>query len=165
MGPEILMTAMGICVSIFFFLFFAIIVLWIWSIVDCAKHEGNKNDRLIWILTILLLGIFGTLFYIFIRRKERQKQNNYELPLNRNAIISLILGGCGFCTFGVGIGIFLCIAGIIYGHIAIKQIRTGISRGREIAKSGLIMGYFPFAFILFMIAIILPFALIYGKWK
>ncbi|MFZ2653527.1 MAG: PLDc N-terminal domain-containing protein [Victivallales bacterium] len=135
----------------------AAIVLWVWSIGDCVRNETNKDDKLIWLLVTIFLGVFGALFYIFIRRPERIKQNNSELPINRDAIISIILGGCGFYTFGAVIGIFLCIAGIVYGNRALRQIKTGDTRGGEIAKSGIVMCCIPFAFIFIGLIILLLF--------
>ena len=163
MEPEIIMTAMGMFVSIIFFLVFVIIGAWIWTIVDCAKKEINKNDRTVRILTIVLLGVPGMLFYIFVRRLERVKNQNTELPINRKAIASLILGSIGFASAFAGIGYVLCIAGIVYGHKARREIQTGNTRGNDIARSGLIMAYLPFGVIAVIIAIGLPLALFFGN--
>jgi hypothetical protein len=42
--------------------------LWIWMIIDCAKHpfpQPEGNQRLIWILIIVLAGWVGALIYLF----------------------------------------------------------------------------------------------------
>jgi len=45
---------------------------WIWMLVDCATNEPSTgNDKLIWILIILLAHVFGALIYYFSRRPKR----------------------------------------------------------------------------------------------
>ena len=45
---------------------------WVWSLVDCINNESSSgNDKIVWILLILFLGIIGTLLYMFIRRPQR----------------------------------------------------------------------------------------------
>ena len=46
--------------------------LWIWMLVDCIKNEPSEgNDKLIWILVIVLVGWIGALVYLLIRRPQR----------------------------------------------------------------------------------------------
>lgn len=53
----------------------ASLFLMIWSLIDCVKNEPSEgNDKLIWILLIVLLGIIGSLIYIYVRRPQRIKQ-------------------------------------------------------------------------------------------
>jgi len=48
------------------------LALWIWMLVDCATKEPDQgNDKLIWILVIVLTGWVGALLYLLIRRPER----------------------------------------------------------------------------------------------
>ena len=48
------------------------LVFMIWAVVDCAKNETDENNnRLIWILIILLLGWIGALVYYFVRVQKR----------------------------------------------------------------------------------------------
>jgi uncharacterized RDD family membrane protein YckC len=45
---------------------------WIWMLVDCVIHEPPQgNDKLVWILLIILLPFIGSLLYFFIRRSNR----------------------------------------------------------------------------------------------
>lgn len=45
---------------------------WIWMIVDCAMNEPPEgNEKIIWILIIVLTHSIGALIYYFIRRPER----------------------------------------------------------------------------------------------
>lgn len=61
----------------FFFLTFFVLgiagtFLWIWTIVDCAtKEKSEGNDKLIWILIIVLTHWIGALIYLFVRRPKR----------------------------------------------------------------------------------------------
>ena len=50
-------------------------IFWIWMIVDCAtKENSDGNDKLIWILVIVLAGWIGALIYLLARRPKRIKQ-------------------------------------------------------------------------------------------
>ncbi len=47
-------------------------VLWIWMIIDCAMNEpSDGNDKLVWMLIILLTSWLGALIYFFVRRPQR----------------------------------------------------------------------------------------------
>ncbi len=62
------------------FIFFGIIGLvglafWIWAIVDCATNEPSTgNDKVIWILIIVLTSWLGALLYLCIRRPQRMRE-------------------------------------------------------------------------------------------
>jgi len=67
-------------VGLFGALFFAIVIavvvggtiFWIWMLIDCAtKEPSTGNDKLIWILVILLTHLIGALIYYFVRRPQR----------------------------------------------------------------------------------------------
>ena len=50
-------------------------VLWIWMIVDCATKEPSEgNDKLVWILIIVLTHWVGALIYLIARRPKRIQQ-------------------------------------------------------------------------------------------
>lgn len=47
-------------------------VFWIWMIIDCATNEPSEgNDKLIWILIIVLTHWVGGLIYFIVRRPQR----------------------------------------------------------------------------------------------
>ena len=56
----------------FFMIFLIIVVLgliafWIWTIVDAIKRNfENDNERIIWVLLIVLLGIIPSIIYYFV---------------------------------------------------------------------------------------------------
>jgi Phospholipase_D-nuclease N-terminal len=63
----------------FFFLILTIdatigAVFWIWMIIDCAtKEPAQGNDKVVWLLVILLTQFIGALIYVFVRRPTRRK--------------------------------------------------------------------------------------------
>lgn len=46
-------------------------IFWVWMLIDCATHERNSTDKLIWILIILFTHVLGALIYFLVRRKGR----------------------------------------------------------------------------------------------
>jgi hypothetical protein len=49
-------------------------IFWIWIIIDCLTKEPSEgNDKVAWLLFILLVPLIGALVYYFIRRPERMK--------------------------------------------------------------------------------------------
>ena len=56
---------LGIIVGILGFIF------WILMIVDVAKRKfKQENDKLIWILVVVLAGIIGAIVYYFVIKRE-----------------------------------------------------------------------------------------------
>lgn len=50
-------------------------VFWIWMIVDCARRNfKNDNDKILWILVIVLAGIIGAIIYYFVVKFEQDKR-------------------------------------------------------------------------------------------
>jgi hypothetical protein len=49
--------------------------LWIYSLIDILKSSFEKNNKIIWILVVLLVPILGSVLYIFIGRKLKLKLN------------------------------------------------------------------------------------------
>ncbi len=47
---------------------------WIWMLIDCAQapEKPGTNDRLVWILIIVLTGFIGALIYFFAIRMPRR---------------------------------------------------------------------------------------------
>ncbi len=49
-----------------------VMAFWIWMLVDCATKESDQgNNKLIWILIIVLTHWIGALLYLLIRRPQR----------------------------------------------------------------------------------------------
>lgn len=64
---------------LFFLVVFAIIigafVLWIMMIVDAAKRDfPGPNDKIVWILIIVLAQFLGAIIYYFVIKRPADKQ-------------------------------------------------------------------------------------------
>ena len=56
-------------------LFVVSIAFCIWMLMDCLKNEPTVgNDRIVWLLVILLMQGLGALIYFFVRRPARIKE-------------------------------------------------------------------------------------------
>jgi len=50
-------------------------IFWVWMIIDVAKNEPeNGNDKVLWILIVVLAGVIGAGVYYFVRRPERMSK-------------------------------------------------------------------------------------------
>jgi hypothetical protein len=48
------------------------IPFWIWMLIEAAtKERAESQDRIIWVLVVLIGGFFGALVYFFARRPKR----------------------------------------------------------------------------------------------
>ena len=62
----------------FFILIFVITILlfalWIWMIVDCIQRKfKGENEKIVWILVVVLAGIIGAAVYYFVVKKQDKK--------------------------------------------------------------------------------------------
>jgi hypothetical protein len=57
--------------EIFLILVLLVVPLWIIALVDILKNDFKGNDKLIWLLVVILLPFIGSLCYFFIGRKRR----------------------------------------------------------------------------------------------
>ena len=47
---------------------------WIWTVIDCASKETDEgNQRLIWLLVIVIAGQLGAIAYLIARRPARKR--------------------------------------------------------------------------------------------
>ena len=71
-------------VTLFMLLVFLVLgvggtILWTWMIVDCASKEtSGGNEKLIWILIIVLTHCIGALIYLLVRRPKRIRRYECE---------------------------------------------------------------------------------------
>lgn len=50
----------------------AMFAFWVWMLIDCiTKEPPQGNDKLTWILVLVLAGGIGALVYYFVRRPTR----------------------------------------------------------------------------------------------
>ncbi|WP_350343859.1 PLD nuclease N-terminal domain-containing protein [Proteinivorax tanatarense] len=51
-------------------------VFWIWALIDVAKTPTedfkNPNDKLLWILIVVLAHFVGAIIYFFVGRKQKK---------------------------------------------------------------------------------------------
>ena len=53
----------------------ASLLLWIWSLIHCIKNRFlSDNNRIIGIILIVLLGILGSLVYLFLPRESEPQR-------------------------------------------------------------------------------------------
>lgn len=77
MVAEMIIAPILIMLIILLIFVFAILAtaFWIWMIVDCAKRNfKNENDKILWILVIVLAGIIGAIIYYFVIKYEQDKK-------------------------------------------------------------------------------------------
>jgi len=50
----------------------AFLVFWIWMIIDVVKRENfeGENDKVLWIIVVLLAGVIGAAVYYFLIKKK-----------------------------------------------------------------------------------------------
>ncbi|MDX1315019.1 MAG: PLDc N-terminal domain-containing protein [Eudoraea sp.] len=58
---------------IFFILIFALftLVITIVALIDILGNEFNGNDKLIWVLVVIFLGIIGVILYFAMGQKQK----------------------------------------------------------------------------------------------
>ncbi|AQT67202.1 hypothetical protein STSP2_00345 [Anaerohalosphaera lusitana] len=62
----------GILVLLFIMFGLGLTVLWVWMLVEAATKEPSEgNDKIVWVLVIVLAGWIGALIYLLARRPER----------------------------------------------------------------------------------------------
>lgn len=49
--------------------------LWIYCLIDIIKNKFSQNDKLIWILVVLLLPFLGSILYLSIGKNKKLKLN------------------------------------------------------------------------------------------
>lgn len=53
----------------------ALLVFWVWMLVDCATKEPSQgNDKIVWILIIVFTHWIGALIYFLVRRPQRKRE-------------------------------------------------------------------------------------------
>ncbi|WP_442941810.1 PLDc N-terminal domain-containing protein [Nostoc sp.] len=65
--------------SAFYIILFTFLIVgllfWLWVLIDCiTKEPKDGNNRLVWILVILLTNSIGAIIYFFVRRPQRIKE-------------------------------------------------------------------------------------------
>lgn len=64
----------GILIVLFVLFIIALVIastaFWIWMIIDVAQRKfENENDKIMWLLIILLVGFIGAVVYYFVVKR------------------------------------------------------------------------------------------------
>ena len=64
--------AFGVGMVIFFWILGILgLILFIWALVDCIRRQfTNPNDKILWLVLIILIGWIGPILYLIIGRKK-----------------------------------------------------------------------------------------------
>ena len=78
-GTIIIASFIGILLFWFmiFFLLLAGAIFWVWIFIDCLTRENYKeqNDKIVWVIVLLLSSILGAvLYYFLVKRKLGDKK-------------------------------------------------------------------------------------------
>ena len=61
-----------VCIGVSMLMGLLLFAFWIWMLIDCVSNEPSEgNDKLIWILVIVLTSWLGAAIYYFVRRPKR----------------------------------------------------------------------------------------------
>ena len=62
-----------IFILIWLSIFAGLMVLWIWTLIDCIKNEPTEgNERIVWVVVIAATHWIGALIYLIARRPQRK---------------------------------------------------------------------------------------------
>jgi len=62
-----------IFIPIWFSIVVGLMVLWIWTLIDCIKNEPTEgNERIVWVVVIAVTHWIGALIYLIVRRPQRK---------------------------------------------------------------------------------------------
>lgn len=50
------------------------LILWLWALIDCVQSEFQGENKVIWILIILLVPTLGAILYLVIGRSQKIKK-------------------------------------------------------------------------------------------
>ena len=50
-------------------------IFWVWMLAECATKESSLgNDKIVWVMIILLTNVLGAALYYFLRRPQRKAE-------------------------------------------------------------------------------------------
>jgi hypothetical protein len=65
-GPEIVIILLVISIPF---------GLWLWALIDCLIGEFDNDNKLVWIILIILIPLLGAILYLAIGRNQKVKKN------------------------------------------------------------------------------------------
>jgi len=48
-------------------------LLWLWALIDILKTEFTEDNKIIWVLVVVLVPLIGFILYFFIGRDQKIK--------------------------------------------------------------------------------------------
>ena len=60
-----------ILLVVFLFVFIFLTIVWLRALLDILKSEFNNNNKLIWLLTVIMVPFIGALIYFAISKKQK----------------------------------------------------------------------------------------------
>ena len=62
-------------ILIILFLLLIPFALWLWALIDCLKSDFDNNNKLVWVILIILIPLLGAILYLAIGRNQKVKKN------------------------------------------------------------------------------------------
>ncbi len=76
------------------FLSLGLFIVWIWALIDCLVSELKTEDKLIWVLVIIVLNFVGAIIYFILAKKEKIKfKKGKKLFRTKDRVIAGVCGG------------------------------------------------------------------------
>jgi|SRR4051794_21617845 len=66
------LAGLGALVCVFWVLGLLAFAFWLWMLIDALTHEPTTNDKILWVLVIVLLPVLGSLIYFVVRKRGRR---------------------------------------------------------------------------------------------
>ena len=71
--------SLGAAFIIFFFiLILGMLAVWIYAIVDIAKSDFEGDNKMIWLLIVILVGFLGAIIYFIVGRQKKIPKDEKE---------------------------------------------------------------------------------------
>ncbi|MFW5746040.1 MAG: PspC domain-containing protein [Nanoarchaeota archaeon] len=72
----------------------ALLLVWLWALVDCLRSDKDTTDKLFWVLIIILLNIIGAILYFALKERPQKKSSKKRLtrPVNDRILAGVCAG-------------------------------------------------------------------------
>jgi hypothetical protein len=60
-----------ILVIVFLFIFVLLTIIWLRALIDILRSEFRNNNKIVWLLTVILVPFLGALIYFAIGKKQK----------------------------------------------------------------------------------------------
>lgn len=73
----------------------ALSILWVWSIIDCLKSNIKTENKLLWLLIIIIFNVLGSILYFIFKDKQVKNVSKKTKRLYRSKKDKMLGGVCG----------------------------------------------------------------------